>query len=407
MLEAYIPSFLDHLRERGHARPTIDAYRGAARSFSRYLVLRQIRPADLAPTHLQGYVRFHVRRFARARGRPMSPYYRERWVSAVHPFLRYLGRQGVIPAQAFFPPRADPRQAPGHEAVLAEYRDFLHLHRGLAPVSIDKYLWHVARFCRHLGPLAAGGWDALSSENIYDHLAEAAGHLGSRSIRDLQSTLRRFFRFLQLTGKCRKDWGACLVPFRTFELSSVPKTVPRDELRRVLADVQGDSHRDLRDRAILLLLAHYGLRIGEVARLRLEDVDWRAQRLMIRRRKGGRDLALPLLAPVAQALARYLLEARPKGTSHRQIFLSRYLPHPYPAGSNLGMTLGWRLSKLGVTWRAHALRHTLAGGLLSADCPPEWIQLLLGHARFDSTRIYAKVDLVHLREVAANDGVDA
>jgi site-specific recombinase XerD len=337
----------------------------------------------------------------------MSRSYREHATAVLRPFLRYLGRHGVIPAQAFFPEREDPRRAPGHDATLSQYSDFLTRHRGLAPVSVQKYLFYAARLCRWLGRLGRRGWDEISPDKIYAHLAEVASSVTPRTVRDVQATLRSFFRFLHFSGKSRKDWSAILVPFRTYSLSTVPKMVPPEELERVLASVQGDSHRDLRDHAILLLLAHYGLRIGEIARLRLEDVNWGARRLALRRRKGGRDLALPLLAPVEHALARYILEARPRGTRYREIFLSRYLPHPYPAGSNLGMTLGWRLRKLGVSWSPHALRHTLAGGLLSADCPPERIQILLGHARFDTTRIYAKVDLAHLREVADNNGVDS
>jgi integrase/recombinase XerC len=59
--------------------------------------------------------------------------------------------------------------------------------------------------------------------------------------------------------------------------------------------------------------------------------------------------------------------------------------------------------KLGLRLHPHALRHTLASHLINNDCPPEWIQVLLGHANFASTQLYAKVDMAHLREVADND----
>ncbi len=404
MLVEQVAPFLRWLRERGYARPSIDRYRAAARGFAAYVDRRALRQELVTPQALAAYARRLARGFRLSRGRPMSSEYREQRLEAVRPFLRYLTAQGVV-THFPFPQRQDPCAVPGYEGLIADYGRFLREHRGLRPSSIDVHLLHLGGFCRSALALPPDLKRDLSPSRIYRYLSARAERLAPGSLRQVQMVLRSFLRFLHMTGRHDRDLASCLVSFRVWSLSRVPRSVSPEDLERAFRDTAGDTHRDLRDRAVLLLLAVYGLRIGEVARLRLEDIEWQAQRLAIRGRKNRRDLILPLVPVVARALARYMKEARPQGTPHREVFLSRYLPHPYANGSRFGLALIWRLRRLGLRFSPHALRHTLARCLMENDCPPEWIQLLLGHVRFASTQIYAKVDRVHLREVADNEGV--
>lgn len=160
---------------------------------------------------------------------------------------------------------------------------------------------------------------------------------------------------------------------------------------------------DVRDRAIFLLLTLLGMRIGEVAQLRLEDVRWKEAKVVLRKRKAGKDLALPLHPAIARALSEYIEKVQPHGTPFREVFLTKNPIHPYRREHNISETLATRLRKLGLRIYPHRLRHTLASRLINHGSPPEWIQQLLGHADFRSTQIYAKVDLAHLREVASNN----
>lgn len=406
MLAEQVAPFLCWLRERGYARSSIDRYRAAARGFATYVDRRALRREQVTPQALAAYARRLARGFRQSWGRPMPSVYRERRIGGVRPFLRYLTGQGVV-THFPFRQRRDPCAVPGYEALIADYARFLREHRGLRPSSIEVHLQHLGDFCRNALALPPDLKRDLSPSRIYRHLSVRARRLAPGSLRQVQIVLRSFLRFLHLTGRHDRDLASCLVSFRVWSLSRVPRSVSPEDLERAFRDTAGDTHRDLRDRAVLLLLAVYGLRIGEVARLRLEDIEWRAQQLAVRGRKNRRDLLLPLVPAVARALARYMKEARPQGTPYREVFLSRYLPHPYANGSRLGVALIWRLRKLGLRARPHALRHTLARCLMENDCPPEWIQILLGHVRFASTQTYAKVDRVHLREVADNEGVGA
>jgi site-specific recombinase XerD len=405
MFEEHIVPFLERLRERYYARMTIRICRAVTQEFLIFLEGRVTRPEEISIDHLKAYLGVRARLFPHQWRRPMLPDYQERLADALNLFLRYLAEQGVrtgIPMRE----RQDLRAVPGYETLLADYQRFLRDHRGLQPGTIDTYLDHAARLCRAMVKSRTKRWEDLTPKRLYDHLRSQARRLGHVSLQNAQTALRSFFRFLHITGQCTKALDLYLVRYRTYRLSRVPRAVPLDDLYRIFEDVKGSSPADIRDRAVLLLLTLYGLRIGEIVRLKMDDVSWREQKFIVRRRKAGRDLVLPLHPAVARALWEYVDRVRPRGTPYREIFLSKRAPHPYPRGSNLAMTLRGRLHKLGCDFHPHAFRHALASQLINNNCPPEWIQQLLGHAQFVSTQVYAKVDLVHLREVAENDAVE-
>ena len=167
---------------------------------------------------------------------------------------------------------------------------------------------------------------------------------------------------------------------------------------------EGDQPHNIRARPILMLLAIYGLRRGEVSRLRLEDFDWEHEVFRVVSSKTGRVRTYPLTRSVGDAILRYLQEVRPR-SSHRELFLSLHAPFR-PVCTSLWEMVGNRLRSLHVSlphYGPHALRHACATRLLAAGLSLKEIGDQLGHTDPDSTRIYAKVDLVGLREVADFD----
>ena len=162
---------------------------------------------------------------------------------------------------------------------------------------------------------------------------------------------------------------------------------------------------DLRDRAILMLFVSYGLRVAEVAGLRLDDFDWDARLLWVRCPKPGRTQLWPLSQDVGQAILDYLQQGRPTGYGRAVFFTSRAPVRPLDRKA-LGKIVRDRLAVIGVvTGRRgpHALRHAAAQHLLDRGMSMKVIGDFLGHRNPSSTAIYAKVDLPALREVAALD----
>ena len=177
-----------------------------------------------------------------------------------------------------------------------------------------------------------------------------------------------------------------------------------DHVQAVLEAAEKDrTPKGLRDYAILLLLSTYGLRAGEVTALRLDDIDWRKDRLCIRHSKTGCESFLPLLAPVGEAILAFLRRARPQKKA-REVFLRVRAPfQPLRAGSSLYHMVEHRLQKAGITLERkhgpHAFRHARAVGLLEAGVAMKSLGDVLGHRCPDSTAVYLKLATSELRAV--------
>jgi site-specific recombinase XerD len=222
------------------------------------------------------------------------------------------------------------------------------------------------------------------------------------SIQTLASSLRAFFRYAESRHWCRPAISAAIKAPRVYRHAELPSSPTWDEVKRLLRTTQGSRPADIRDRAILLLLALYGLRAGEVVRLRLEDLDWKQEILHLTRSKGGRPQYFPLHASVGQALLHYLQKVRPS-CPHRQVFLTLRAPIIPLSRDALTALVGRRWKPLNVPIRhhgPHSLRHACATRLINQGVPLKTIADHLGHQDLEATRIYAKVDLTRLREVA-------
>jgi integrase len=157
-----------------------------------------------------------------------------------------------------------------------------------------------------------------------------------------------------------------------------------------------------RDYAMLLLVTTYGLRSGEVVGLRLEDIEWRADRLRVRRPKVHAPLVLPLTSEVGAALLDYLQNGRPK-EPYREVFLRVRAPVAPLKRTALTQALrGWvRRSELPIPFAgAHCLRHSLAIHLLRQGTSLKAIGDLLGHRSAESTCVYLRLHVEDLRGVA-------
>lgn len=233
----------------------------------------------------------------------------------------------------------------------------------------------------------------------------ARAELSRRTIENMTTRLKMFFRFAEDRGWCKPGIAAAITFPRIWVNDDVPSGLKREDVVRLLATTEGDRAVDKRDRAILMLLAAYGLRSNELRGLQLDDFDWERETLRIRRTKPGRTHVYPLSAGVGQAVLRYLHEVRPRHRD-RTLFLTLGVPFKPLTRGTLGYIVRRRLRSLGiVTGRRgpHALRHAAAQHLLDQGMAMKVIGDFLGHRSTSSTSVYAKADLNALREVAAFD----
>ena len=284
------------------------------------------------------------------------------------------------------------------------YADFMRDQRGLSPVTISNTRSEIDSFLSMV-------WhpdttlDAVTIHDIDTYLAYQGNHGWARaSLHTLASTLRNFFRYAEGQGWATDISVGIDAPV-VFREEGLPLGPNWEDVQRLVASFNGDSTIDLRDRAVVLLLAVYGLRRGEVVRLRLEDLDWNGEIIHVTRPKQRCTQQYPLVASVGTAILRYLKEGRPR-SAHRELFLSVEAPiRPLSPGRVSG-SVRERLTQLGIDVPrrgAHCLRHANARHLLDAGFVLKEIGDQLGHRSASTTRIYAKVDLTGLRRVAEID----
>jgi integrase/recombinase XerD len=289
------------------------------------------------------------------------------------------------------------------EPWLVEFDDYMLRERGLSEATRRGRRWSINHCLSQLGT-----GDSLADLTItdVDSLLRSLGEQRGNSRATLQKfagDLRAFFRFGATRGWCRKGLADAINSPRVYSLASLPSGPSWEDVKRLLALTEGDSRSDIRARAILMLLAMYGLRAGEVRQLRLEDFDWERELLSVRCSKTRKGRVFPLCRPVGDAVLRYIKEVRPR-TNHRELFLS--LRGPIQPFTNIWPIVADRLRRLGVTSThhgPHALRHACATHLLAEGLSLKQIGDHLGHSDPDATRIYAKVDINGLRQVADMD----
>ena len=134
------------------------------------------------------------------------------------------------------------------------------------------------------------------------------------------NSLRAFFRYAAQRGWCAPGLTETIQSPRMYSMAGLPEGPTWDQIQRVIANLNTQRPNHVRDRAITLLLAVYGLRIGEVCGLILDDLDWANKKIRVRRLKNRRTQEFPLNAEVGNAILKYLQNVRPRGSS-RFLFL--------------------------------------------------------------------------------------
>jgi site-specific recombinase XerD len=253
--------------------------------------------------------------------------------------------------------------------LLSQYIDHLEHERGFSPVTIQlsrqritEFLGRVCYPDRSLRDLTVIDIDqAIAQKTRQDGCSRV-------SVQSYVYTLRSFFRYAESLGQCASGLAESLVSPRIFQRESLPAGPSWKDVQRLLSESEGDSRAEIRARAALLLFAVYGLRVGEVRRLRLQDLDWERELLIINRSKQQlRTQTYPLQQIVGDAVLRYLREARPN-CQHREVFVSLKAPIKPLSKTAFWQIVNRRLRPLNLSLKhqgPHALRHACASHLLA------------------------------------------
>lgn len=384
------------LTEQNYNPVVVTNHRLYARRFLDYLAERDMPVAMVTPAQVDQYFRHAVHCFHDRYGRPPSSRWHRLPNTAIGRLLRLA--QGTWPPEAEIEPVKMLRHAICHD-----YETWMRDERGLADETIDARLREARRFLDwYFGRSGADGLRSLAVRDIDRYMDMRAVGLRRISLAASAAWLRSLLRYLHLSGRVPTDLSPQVIGPMLYAYEDVPSILDRSQIDMVLkATARDRSPRGLRDHAILLMLAIYGLREGEICSLRLEDIDWHADSLRIRHTKTNACSYMPLLTPVGDAVLDYLRLGRPQVES-REVFIRSLAP--YTRMKNLYGMVDGRLATAGVVpvgkRGPHVFRHARAVELLRASVPQKIIGDVLGHRSTESTNAYLKLATEDLRAVA-------
>jgi integrase/recombinase XerD len=284
--------------------------------------------------------------------------------------------------------------------------EFLRRERGLRETTLVQYRHYLRRFEDYLRRLDRPLLPDLPPSVVADFVTESGESIDTRSVQSLCSILKVFFRYLYRASLMPRDLSKAIESPRRYRFANLPRSISWAEVERMLQRVDRRNAVGRRDYAVLLLLTTYGLRGREVAALTLDDIDWKHNRLHVGGRKADHSTAYPLAPTVGEAILDYLRNGRPE-TNQRAVFFGAYAPHKAFSRVAITMRAKHYLRKAGIhVFRpgSHTLRHACVQRLVDAGLSFKTIGDFVGHRTPDATKIYAKVDLKVLREVALGDG---
>ena len=387
----YVDAFADDLNRDGYAPTSAVRYIRAAAHLGCFMQRSGGVLTDVDLNILDSFSR-HLRRCR-------CPHFRRGKISyhahfGVKLFHRHLVERGICKSQPV-------QEAPVAPVLVTAFCDWFRTHRGVKEPTLRHYARGATDLLWTLGEDVTQ-WNARA---LRDFLLERARQCGTSTTQKLITSLRAFLRFLTFRGECCDDLALAIPAVAHWRLSRMPRCLSAEEVDRLIAGCNGTSPRRLRDRAILLILARLGLRSGDVAALRLSDIDWSNGTLRVTG-KGRYQVRLPLPQDVGDALLLYL-DCRPVNVATDHVFMRSNAPcRPFTSGDGVSSVVKHALKRANIdapAKGAHLLRHT-------ADAPRcwpcqwtfPWIRLacVLRHRSIDMTAYYAKADVALLKQVA-------
>ncbi len=284
------------------------------------------------------------------------------------------------------------------EKAAVRYYDHLLVERGLSEATLSAYAYDLKNYFMYMKEVSGGSLDGITLESTIAYLALEERRKSAPSRARLLSAIKGFHRFLCDEGEIDPAGSEGLAAPRIRR--KIPFVLAPHEIERLI-DAPDSSVLGLRDRALLELDYSTGMRVSELCRLSMGQID-RAERLVRVRGKGNKERFIPYGRSAAASLDRYLADARPellrKGVSSF-VFLNY-------AGKPLSRVGFWKLlgkyaaiCGLGGRVTPHTLRHSFATHLLEGGADLRAVQELLGHSSIATTQIYTKLDMDYLLEV--------
>jgi integrase/recombinase XerD len=343
---------------------------------SRWLESRGLGPGDLSPEVAgEFFDGFHSRHSWCRSPRSLAP------------VLAYLRSVGAVPAAG------GSRAGLGAGAVLVEdFCSYLRDQRGLSVATVEAYARYAAGCIRAWWPDGQIDVAQLDAGDVIWLVRAARDQRRPPSLRCMVTALRALLRFFHARGLTSRSLVEAVPAMATWPQTVLPSAVTSEAAARLVGSCDTSTAIGRRDAAILTLLARLGLRAGEVARLALDDIDWRGGEFRVAG-KGGRVERLPLLADAGEAIAAYLADGRNPASRSRTVFLKVVAPFGPISADVVATVVYFACDRAGIPrFGPHRLRHMVASETLRAGAPLPEVAQLLRHSTVSTSTIYAIPD---------------
>jgi integrase/recombinase XerD len=371
LLGLHIDGFAAYLQARGYTYTTGRALLGRCCQFNGFLVEQRVTRCDqLRDSHVDAFLSAYCAHLLNP-PRGYSPSRSAR--QAITHLFDYL-----IQIKALTPPKPK-RIVQPFDWLLDPYTRHLRVECRFAEVTVKRCRVQIGSLLDAMGAsVQRRRFHAIKAATVEGFVRELLRK--STDPNGLAGAFRRFFRYCASRRHTPADFSGLVPTIRRYRHSSLPKGLDDSVLGKMLKAIPRETAVGARDHAIIVLMMAYGIRGVSVAQLLLDDLDWQHSRIRIRAQKGGKEVTLPLMQAVGEALIQYL-QHRPGQTSCRQLFLRAKAPFRPLDSVAISMIVRRHLEQAGVKSAgsgSRTLRHSWAIRALAHDSP---IKAISSHGR--------------------------
>lgn len=384
-------SYLEHLREEGYSMTRIRHYAEYQLHIIQSLRLDSLRFVTDKEI-VQAYIKWDRIRLFRKQ---------ENSITAKQNFIgmaeRWLSYAGILKES----------ESKNHymSDILMKYENWMKDSRGKSPASIKKEVKVTGDFLDYLHKNNAVFAEIMTDSTDGFIKEQSKRGLARISINRIASVLRCFLRYAYNERIISIPLAGDVKGPRMYSLGDIPYAPDWIDVEKLILSfsTKRNNSANLRNRAIALLLAVYGMRSTEVCRIDIKDIDWENDTILLKREKRGRQQVLPLVPVVGNAIVEYIKEERNNNTSYTTLFLTKQAPYIPMNCKSIYTVIRNAYDKLDIEIKhhgPHSLRHACATRIVNSGHKLKEVADLLGHKKLDNTCIYAKIDMVSLRKVA-------
>jgi site-specific recombinase XerD len=376
-----------YFEQQSYSQPRIDRYKSMWKSgIVRFMAEKSIHYYDTSLG--EEYIRTHIA------GRIVTPYQRD-YIRSIY-VLNEFQEKGTVSKRRYQPVE---RKLSGQIGLLME-QFLLHLKSlRRSQITIRDHRLYLHRFLIFLESKQILNVEDIKEEHIHIFVSTPTNNNIC-----VASSIRFFFRYLFDRHLLSTDLSAGLRHYKWYKREKLPSVYTSEEVSQIESSINRDDATGKRNYAMMLLATRLGLRASDIAHLSFDNIYWESSTIIFPQFKTGKEIELPLLVDVGEAIIDYLKYGRKKSKSPN-IFLYTRAPFTAMTNSAVACTLNRIIDVSGVDTNgrkhgAHAMRHSLASRLLENKESIPIISEALGHQNTDMTKSYLRIDIESLRQCA-------